>query len=154
MAVPSSGTLSLRGLGREKVYDNYSSTSALINVSLSNLATGTGYDSTNAASTSKPNSTTPHSMSEWYGYDHDATSATLYNFDGAINSNDATACTNATNSPTTYKSTNSAGLSNGATIYNSFGTAVIANASYISNGFEYGTTNGSGVYTGVGLCTF
>ena len=154
MAVPSSGTLSLRGLGREKVYDNYSSTSNLINVSLSNLATGTGYDSTNAASTSKPNSTTPHSMSEWYGYDHDATSATLYNFDGAINSNDSTACTNATNSPTTYKSTNSGGLSNGATIYNSLGTAVIANASYISNGFEYGTTNSSGVYTGVGLCTF
>lgn len=154
MAVPSSGTLSLRGLGREKVYDNYSSTSALINVSLSNLATGTGYDSTNAASTSKPNNTTPHSMSEWYGYDHDASGTTLYSFDGAINGNSSNACFAANNAPTTYKSTNSGGLSNGATIYNSAGTAVIANASYISDGFEYGTTNGSGVYTGTGLCSF
>jgi hypothetical protein len=79
---------------------------------------------------------------------------TLYNFDGAIDSNDATACDDAINSPTTYKSTYSGGLANGATIYNSFGTAVIANANVISNGFEYGTTNGSGVYTGTGLCTF
>lgn len=84
MAVPALGTLSLRGLGREKVYDNYSSTSNLINVSLSNLATGTGYDATNSASTDKPNSSTPHSMSERYGYDHDAAGTTLYNFDGDI----------------------------------------------------------------------
>tara|TARA_R110000772_G_scaffold31949_1_gene78528 strand:+ start:1642 stop:2100 length:459 start_codon:yes stop_codon:yes gene_type:complete len=72
MAVPATGSISLRGLAREKVYDNYSSTSNPTSISLGNLATGTGYDPTNINSPSKPNTTAPHSMLEWRSYDHDA----------------------------------------------------------------------------------
>ena len=71
MAVPAIGSISLRGLAREKVYDNYSSTSNPTSISLGNLATGTGYDPTNTNSPSKPNTTSPHSMLEWRSYDHD-----------------------------------------------------------------------------------
>lgn len=79
---------------------------------------------------------------------------TLYSFDGHEDSDEVTACGDAIGNPKVYKSTNAGGLVDGATIYNSFGTAVIANANVISDGFEYGTTNASGVYSAVGLCTF
>tara|TARA_R100001463_G_C3533654_1_gene221825 strand:- start:62 stop:835 length:774 start_codon:yes stop_codon:yes gene_type:complete len=80
MAVPTSGTLSLLKLSKEKVLENYnSSTSVTGGIHLSDLAKGgnesgspTDYDETNNNSSSKPNEATPHSMSEWYGYDHDA----------------------------------------------------------------------------------
>ena len=78
MAVPASGTLSLRGLGREKVYDNYNSASSLTNVSLQKLATSNGYDATNTNSASYPNATAPHGMNEWYSYDHDAAGSSSY----------------------------------------------------------------------------
>lgn len=85
MAVPSSGSLSLWGLAKEKTHDNYGNTIPIgtwqsyffPNVSLSDATTGAGdYDGTNQNSSSKPNGTTPHQMSEWYGYDHDASPPT------------------------------------------------------------------------------
>jgi len=80
MAVPSSGTLSLEKLAKEKVLEDYnSSTSITGGIHLSDLVKGgneagspTDYDETNNNSSSKPNETGPHEMSEWYGYDHDA----------------------------------------------------------------------------------
>lgn len=80
MAVPSSGTLSLEKLAKEKVLEDYnSSTSIYGGIHLSDLAKGgneagsvTEYDETNNNSSSKPNETGPHEMSEWYSYDHDA----------------------------------------------------------------------------------
>lgn len=85
MAVPSSGTLSLWGLAKEKTHDNYSNGVPIgtwqnyyfPNVSLTDATTGAGdYDGTNQNSTSKPDGDTPHKMSEWYGYDHDASAPT------------------------------------------------------------------------------
>jgi hypothetical protein len=81
MAVPSSGTLSIRGLAREKVYDNYSSTLTptapysmydLVNGG-NTKGSGVSFDATNTDSPNYPNTSTPHKMSEWYGYDHDYT---------------------------------------------------------------------------------
>jgi hypothetical protein len=83
MAVPSSGTLSMLGLAREKVHDNYSSTSTptapysiydLVNGGNTN-GSGVSFDATNTNSSSYPNTSTPHQMSEWFSYDHDATSS-------------------------------------------------------------------------------
>lgn len=79
MAVPSSGTLSLQKLAKEKVLDDYNSSSSVTGgIHLADLVLGgneygspTYYDETNNNSSSKPNETGPHSMSEWYGYDHD-----------------------------------------------------------------------------------
>ena len=78
MAVPSSGSLSLFGLAKEKTHDNYGSTIPVGTwqdnffdyASLTDATTGAGnYDPTNTNSSNKPDNTTPHKMSEWYGYD-------------------------------------------------------------------------------------
>jgi hypothetical protein len=82
MAVPSSGTLSLWGLAKEKTHDNYASGIPIAlwkqyffdDVSLRESTTGAGdYDGTNQDSTNKPDGIFPYGMAEWYGYDHDAT---------------------------------------------------------------------------------
>lgn len=83
MAVPSSGQLDMLKLAREKVYDNYNSSSGITTpISMYDLVnggntngSGVSYDITNTASCSRPNTSTPHSMSEWYGYDHDASTS-------------------------------------------------------------------------------
>src|SRR5210317_1616735 len=81
MAVPGSGQLNMLKLAREKVYDDYNSSSAITApISMYDLVnggntngSGVSYDSTNFGSTSHPDLDTPHSFSEWYSYDHDAT---------------------------------------------------------------------------------
>ena len=81
MAVPSSGSLNMSGLAKEKLYDDYNSSSTAIGpIFMSDLVTGgnssgsaESYDATNTSSSSFPNNATPHAFSEWYGYNHDAT---------------------------------------------------------------------------------
>lgn len=103
MAVPSSGSISLLGLAREKVYDNYSSTSSPTSISLGNLATGTGYDPTNTNSPSKPNTTAPHSMLEWRSYDHDYGGAVNNtSFSASIRHNSSLLACNSTNLSNTF----------------------------------------------------
>jgi len=96
MAVPASGSISMRGLAREKVYDNYSSTSTpTAPYSLLDLTTASdsvmniAIDATNTNSPSYPNTTAPHAMSEWRSYDHDyvAVTMTLYIDDYIASSN-------------------------------------------------------------------
>lgn len=80
MSVPSTGTLTMIGLAREKKYGDYNSTSPIAGpISLYDLvnggnANGSGesYDVTNTLSPSYPSSTPPYAMSDWYGYNHDA----------------------------------------------------------------------------------
>ena len=84
--VPSSGTLSMTGLAREKVYDNYSTSStptgpySMHDLTQGGNSNGSGisFESTNTAGPNEPNTSTPHAMSEWHGYDHDYTSTTNY----------------------------------------------------------------------------
>ena len=79
MAVPFAGALSLRGIAREKRYNNYStSTNPGNNLSLTNMSTGTQFGLINTANSiaNRPDTSTPHAMSEWYQYDHDKTSVT------------------------------------------------------------------------------
>ena len=84
--VPSSGAISQRGLAREKIYDNYSSGSAvtgsihmydLVNGG-SSAGSGVSYEATNTASSSYPNTSTPHAFSEWRSYDHDTTTSPIH----------------------------------------------------------------------------
>lgn len=92
MAVPSSGEISLYGIAKEIHLDDYNNTIPNPNqsgtnwdtfnypqpISLKNMSTGAGgFDAINSASSSKPNGATPHSMSEFHGYDHDQSSLTL-----------------------------------------------------------------------------
>jgi len=82
MAVPGSGTLSLGGLAAEKDVDDYTDVDyddvlSLKDLTIGGNANGNSFsaDITNASSASKPNSSAPFAMSEWYSYDHDATNA-------------------------------------------------------------------------------
>ena len=71
MAVPSSGAISLTGIGAEVKLGGYDDTNTA-STSLTTLATTT---TINTNSASVPDAETPHAMSEWYGYDHDAAPA-------------------------------------------------------------------------------
>lgn len=93
MAVPSSGSLSLFGIAKEVHLDNYNNTVpapgsggtnwsqlGYPSISLGNMSTGAGgFDAINTANASadRPNGSTPHSMSEFYAYDHDKSALTL-----------------------------------------------------------------------------
>ena len=85
MAVPSSGTISLWGLAKEKTHDNYANGVPIgtwqqyyfPNASLKDATTGAGdYEGTNQNSSSRPDGSSPYGMAEWHGYDHDATVTT------------------------------------------------------------------------------
>ena len=71
MAVPSSGSVSLAGIGAEVKLGGYDDT-ATAGTSLTTLATTT---TINTNSASVPNASAPHAMSEWRGYNHSAAAA-------------------------------------------------------------------------------
>ena len=76
MAVPGSGNAITLG----KIYQEIDGAGYSANpdsgeeASLTDMSTGNAPDSINSASSSKPDGSTPHSMSEFYSYDHSATS--------------------------------------------------------------------------------
>lgn len=78
MAVPASGQLSLGKIYRELIYDNYDASTAIsgVSASLKNMSTGATETLNTSGSTLVPDGSAPHKMSEWYGYDHDASTAT------------------------------------------------------------------------------
>ena len=91
MAVPSSGAISMIGIRREIGNNNYSATNGYLSISLANMSTGVnGTINTANAVGDRPNGSAPHSMSEFYSYDHDATSVsynsliTVYNADSSL----------------------------------------------------------------------
>ena len=86
-SVPSSTeTLSMTGLAREKVYDNYSTSSTPTGpYSMHDLTqggnskgSGVSFESTNTDGPYEPDTSTPHAMSEWHGYDHDYSAPPSY----------------------------------------------------------------------------
>lgn len=79
MAIITTGVLSLRGVAREKRYNNYySSNNPGSNLSLTNMSTGAQFGAINTANSiaNRPPGFAPHYMSNWYAYDHDKTSTT------------------------------------------------------------------------------
>ena len=76
MAVPSSGAISLKGVHQELNTNNYSTSLFDGNsISLKECSDGTEATINTAnASADRPDGSTPHAMSEFYAYDHDATS--------------------------------------------------------------------------------
>ena len=77
MAVPDSGEISMIGIRREIGQNNYSSTQGYITISLTSMSTGVnGTINTANAAANRPNGSTPHSMSEFYSYDHDLSDVT------------------------------------------------------------------------------
>jgi len=84
MAVPASGEIEMGGLAFEKLIDDYHGSGIISgHVSMYDLinggstnGSGNAYETTNTNSSSYPDTSTPHSFSEWYSYDHDAAPAT------------------------------------------------------------------------------
>lgn len=92
MACPASGnSISLLGICREKQNDDYTDTTAIQGGQGGNVVGGNGtislescatsgsnhspqvvMEATNTCSSSYPNASTPHAMSEFYSYNHDA----------------------------------------------------------------------------------
>ena len=175
MAVPSSGTLSMYNLAREKKHDDYSTNqNILIPISMYDLVnggntngSGVSYDVTTQASSSKPDTSAPHAMSEWYSYDHDTINVTVYESSwspsvsnsGLVNgSNDighatksaACASTNTINTCIAVSWTGT--LGNGTVLYYHFGNSCVqntvldANNRYIKMG-NYGGGIGSNCAT-------
>jgi hypothetical protein len=105
MAVPGSGTLSMLGLSKEKVHDDYSSSSGITNpISMYDLVnggntngSGNSYDTTNTSSPQFPNTAVAHQMSEWYGYDHDYSAQTINEFSWSPSVDGVTTGDNGTN---------------------------------------------------------
>jgi len=73
MAVPGSGTLSLAGIYAEVSGNDYNGPVGT-QASLQRLSTG-AVETINTNSSERPDGSTPHGMSEFYGYDHDAAAA-------------------------------------------------------------------------------
>ena len=73
MAVPSSGTLSLAGILAEISSNNYSAADTA-QASLQRMSVG-AEGTINTNSSERPDGSAPHSMSEFYAYDHDAAAA-------------------------------------------------------------------------------
>tara|TARA_B100001939_G_scaffold256337_1_gene223242 strand:+ start:461 stop:2056 length:1596 start_codon:yes stop_codon:yes gene_type:complete len=79
MSVPGSGELSLLKIAKEKVHDDYTSSSSITGtISLTDVSTsgdsngsGESFDVTNTESPNFPDGSVSHGMSEFFSYDHD-----------------------------------------------------------------------------------
>ena len=72
MAVPASGALSLRGIRNEFHNNNYNGTTIFTNISLEQASIGNyGVINTQNSVANRPDTVSPHAMSEFYSYDHD-----------------------------------------------------------------------------------
>lgn len=98
MAVPSSGTLTMLGIAQERKYGTYGSGTISYAILMTDLINGGGSNSfpaLNTLSPSKPNTSTPHAMNEWYGYDQDYEQWRSFDMFGGEGFEDAyTACVN------------------------------------------------------------
>ena len=139
MAVPFTGALSLRGIAKEKNYNNYNSLSNPgSNLSLTNMSIGTQFGLINTANsaTNRPNGSSPHQMSEFYAYDHDKSSATTPTVSTTSASH---------NSSLNILSVGGNVSSTGGASITSRGVVIAANTTTptLSNNFDSGTASGT-----------
>lgn len=112
-----------------------------------NQAESGSYGAINTASTSRPNGSTPNSMNEWYGYNHNAVS--VYSISVQVMST-VYDCCGATG---TTKYSNCSTLSTSCVMYNTNNTSSPwTNATFYDGTYIY-TTNSSGVIDAQYSCT-
>lgn len=171
MAVPSSGSISLLGLAREKQNDSYTSTTVMTgqngqspgSISLESCATSGNNNSTqvvmeatNTSSSSYPNSSTPHAMSEFYSYDHDAAARVAKSVYTTSVAKAVLACGQTTNGTWYFPDLTPAVNDQVYTSSTGSGTPSAGNYSYKNIGsgttdYRF-TVNSSGVITAVASC--
>lgn len=152
MAVPSSGALSLYGI-RHEIYDNnYNGSVNLTNISLRSASEGAyGTINTNNAASDRPDGSTPHAMSEFYNYDHDA-AASLVAYSSTVNGqlNGSNACSDKTSTTYYHNGSGQVPAVNDNCYSNAGGTIPLGVGYYraIGNNTYYGITGTQG------LCNF
>lgn len=157
MAVPSSGSLSLLGVKRELSNNNYSASNSHSNISLKSCSDGTvATINTGNSSSNRPNGSAPHSMSEFYAYDHDLTTVTAY-LGGSMESTGSAACSIEEPEETYYHDGSGDDPTNGDTVYTDSGGTTTLEAGHhlyvnASNSRLAIQTNSSGVVIGVSGC--
>lgn len=161
MAVPSSGAISLLGIKRELVTSNYASGNigTPLNISLKECSDGTvATINTDNDASDRPNGSAPHSMAEFYSYNHDEVSVTTtafnYNSEPAISG--VGACSFEEAGDTAYHDGSGTYPAVGDGVYtNSGGTTSLANGVYkiqtsLVAGAAMGVSGGS--VTSIGNC--
>jgi len=71
MAVPSSGVLTMEGIGQERKFGTYGTGNLTGEITYSSLINGGGANSFPAVNTCPANPTPTYSINSWYGYDQD-----------------------------------------------------------------------------------
>ena len=158
MAVPSSGALSMLKIKNEFANNNYNAGNSYSNISLEDLSDGTaGTINTLNASSDRPDGSAPHSMSEFYAYDHDlAPSLTEYT-GGSLESTGNGACSIEEPEETYYHDGSGDDPSVGDTVHtNSSGSSTLGAGHHLFiNSSEARVaiqTNSSGVIIGITTC--
>jgi len=151
MPLQSSGTITVDDIYTELGNSNIGLSGG---VALSALETG-AFGSINTNSTNKPDGSTPYAMSEWYGYDHNATGATLtaYNSSNFGQLSAFNACSDKS-SVTYYHDGALSEPAVGDTLYSdSAGTNSLAAGYYrLTTPGTWVLTNSSGTVTSAGSC--
>ena len=86
MAVPASGTLTMLGIAQERKFGTYGTgtiSSPILMTDLINSGGSNSFPALNTSGTSVPNTSAPHAMSEWYGYDQDYVSWRSFTIENA-----------------------------------------------------------------------
>jgi len=161
MAVPSSGAISLLGIKRELVTNNYASGNigSPSNISLKECSDGTvATINTDNDVSNRPNGSAPHSMAEFYSYNHDEVSVTTtaFNYNSESESTGTAACFLEEINETAYHDGSGTYPAIGDGVYsNSGGTTDLVDGIYkidslAVNGAAMGVENG--VVTSLGNC--
>jgi len=132
MAVPSSGVLSLLGVKRELSNNNYSASNSHSNISLKECSDGTvATINTGNASSDRPDGNAPHSISEFYAYDHDVATITSFSWSGVGAEEAEDACGQVRLGDTAYHNGSGTYPVAGDVVYtNSAGTAAAGTGAY------------------------
>ena len=158
MAVPSSGALSMLKIKNEFANNNYNAGNSYSNISLEDLSDGTaGTINTQNASSDRPDGSAPHSMSEFYAYDHDLSPSLTEYTGGSVESTGLGACSVEEPEENYYHDGSGDDPSIGDTVYedSSGSSALPAGHHLFVNSSEARVaiqTNSSGVIIGITTC--
>ena len=168
MTVPSSGAISMLGLAKEKVYNNYgASGTPTAPYTMKDLAeggnsggSGVSFEATNTTAP-YPDDDTPHGMNEWRSYSHSAAlpSFTVYYY--ASKCSDQSCVCSSSSTMTVYSNTaTSVGdiFENERTIYQDSAGTTLAPSYWYAEGTSAGDNSGkwsnssSGSWTSTQTC--
>jgi hypothetical protein len=143
MAVPSSGTLTMQGIAQERLYGTYGTgtiTGPIVTTDLINGGnsggSGNNYPALNTHSPSGPNTSTPHAINEWYGYNQNYSSLTSFYITNPSPKGGAFSCTYTTNLQRWHNGSGSV-PANGSIVYSNSSGTTFGSAGY----FGFAPTN-------------